>query len=131
MQKFMVKFLNNLTNSSGQQFQCLQRAIPVVRAKSPERAIKAAQHQFEQLERVSSWNLRAQWIEVEPYDNVTSVYVYGAKRRPGSSHRPALTYLRLWWRRPTHENNSCAQQRLDPSSSWTRRITTSERSIFT
>ena len=80
MQRFMVKFLNSLTNSSGHQFQCLQRAIPVVRAKSPERAIKAAQHRFERLERVSNWHLRAQWIEVEPYDNATSVYVYVNRR---------------------------------------------------
>ena len=73
MQKFQVKFLNSLTNSTGHQFQCLQRVIPIERAKSSERAIKAAQHRFERLERVSNWRFHAQSIEVEPDDGAKPV----------------------------------------------------------
>ena len=79
MQTFRVKFLNSLTNSTGHQFQCLQRVIPIARAKSPERAIKAAQHRFERLERVSNWRLHAQSIEVEPYDHAKPAYRHGRK----------------------------------------------------
>lgn len=76
MQTFRVNFLNFLTNSTGHQFQCLQRVIPIGRAKSPERAIKAAQRRFERLERVPDWRLHAQSIEVEPSDNVKPVSMH-------------------------------------------------------
>jgi len=74
MQRFRVKFLNNLTNSTGHQFQCLQRVVPIARAKSIERAIKAAQYRFERLEQVSNWRFHAQSIEAEPDGNAKPVY---------------------------------------------------------
>lgn len=82
MQKFRVMFLNRLTNSAGHQFQCLQRIVPIARAKSIERAIEAAQHRFERLERVSNWRFHAQSIEVEPDDNAKPIYMHPRKQTP-------------------------------------------------
>jgi hypothetical protein len=69
MQGFRVKFLNTLLSSDGHQFKCLQRMIPIRRAKSLERAIRAAQRRFEKAEHIRDWRLHAHSVEIESEDN--------------------------------------------------------------
>jgi hypothetical protein len=69
MQSFRIKFLNTLLSSDGHQFKCLQRMIPIRHARSPERAIRAAQRRFEKAEHIPDWRLRAHSVEIDEDDN--------------------------------------------------------------
>jgi hypothetical protein len=69
MHGFRIKFLNRLLSSDGHQFNCLQRMIPIRRAKDRDRAIRAAQRRFEKAEHVANWRHHAQSFEVEEADN--------------------------------------------------------------
>jgi hypothetical protein len=56
MADFRVLFFNNLVNSYGKPFKCLQRAITVSSAKDAGEASEKAKHEFERLENVPIGN---------------------------------------------------------------------------
>jgi hypothetical protein len=65
MVDYRVLFFNNLLNSYGQTFKCLQRAITVSSAKNAGEASEKAKREFERLEGVRNWKSAAQFLEVE------------------------------------------------------------------
>jgi hypothetical protein len=64
MNDYRVIFFNNLLNSHGMPFKCLQRAIAVT-AEDAAKAAETAKREFERLERVPNWKCHAQFVEVE------------------------------------------------------------------
>jgi hypothetical protein len=64
MARFRIRFCNDLLNAYGQAFHVCQREL-VVAAKDDAGALKAAKREFEKLERVPSWRLRARSIACE------------------------------------------------------------------
>jgi hypothetical protein len=65
MADYRVFFFNNLLNSYGKSFKCLQRVITVNSANDAGEASEKAKREFEQLEGVSNWKCHAQFLEVE------------------------------------------------------------------
>ena len=65
MGSFRVRFCNDLLNPNGRPFHVCQREV-VVAADGAADAIRAAKREFERLEQVPSWRLRARSIECEP-----------------------------------------------------------------
>jgi hypothetical protein len=63
--QFRVTFFNNLINSSGMPFKCLQRAVIVGGVKDADTASQKAKREFERLENIPNWKYRAQFLEVE------------------------------------------------------------------
>jgi len=70
MGDYRVLFFNNLVNSYGKPFKCLQRAITVSSAKDAGEASEKAKREFERLEHVPTWKYHAQFLEVESRDIV-------------------------------------------------------------
>ena len=70
MVDYRVLFFNNLVNSYGKPFKCLQRAITVSSAKTQQEASEKAKREFERLEHVPDWKCHAQFLEVESRDIV-------------------------------------------------------------
>jgi hypothetical protein len=68
MADYRVLFFNNLVNSYGKPFKCLQRAITVSSAKDAGEASEKAKREFERLEHVPDWKFYAQFLEVESRD---------------------------------------------------------------
>jgi len=64
MASFRIRFCNDLLNAYGQPFHVCQREV-VVAGEDDAVAIQAAKREFERLERVPSWRLRARSIECE------------------------------------------------------------------
>ena len=62
---YKVSFFKELLSSDGHPFNCLQQAIEIQRARSPEQAVEAAQRRYERLHRVSTWKLHADIIRLE------------------------------------------------------------------
>jgi hypothetical protein len=72
MISYRVTFFKNLVNSNGHQFKCPQGSIDIRRARSDERALKAAQRRFERAKKIGDWTLYADVAEldaVEPDGN--------------------------------------------------------------
>ena len=65
MADYRVFFFNNLVNSYGKSFKCLQRVITVNSANDAGEASEKAKREFERLEGVSNWKCHAQFLEVE------------------------------------------------------------------
>jgi len=59
MVDYRVLFFNNLVNSYGKPFKCLQRAITVSSAKDAGEASEKAKREFERLEDVPNWKYHA------------------------------------------------------------------------
>jgi hypothetical protein len=72
MPDYRVIFFNNLLNSYGKPFKCLQRVITVSSASDVEEASEKAKREFERLEDVPNWKYHAQFLEVESRDIVPS-----------------------------------------------------------
>ena len=70
MGDYRVLFFNNLVNSYGKPFKCLQRAITVSSANDAAQASEKAKREFERLEDVPNWKYHAQFLEVENRDIV-------------------------------------------------------------
>ena len=70
MGDYRVLFFNNLVNSYGKPFKCLQRAITVSSPKGRRRSVRKAKREFERLEGVPNWKCHAQFLEVETGDIV-------------------------------------------------------------
>jgi len=64
MPDYRVIFFNNLVNSYGKPFKCLQRAITVSSAKDAGEASEKAKREFERLEGIPNWKYYAQFLEV-------------------------------------------------------------------
>lgn len=65
MNQYQVTFYKNLVSSDGHPYRCPQKSITVRRAKSTDRAVRAAEHRFERLCRLPDWTLHADSIELE------------------------------------------------------------------
>lgn len=65
MTGYRVKFFNNLINSNGQAFKCLQRSLIIREAKDEAEAVEKAKLEFEQSECISNWRCHAHLLEVE------------------------------------------------------------------
>jgi hypothetical protein len=65
MSSYKVSFFKDLLNSSGHRFKCLQKEVEIRRARSVERAVRAAERRFARLHRVRDWKLYADLLEVE------------------------------------------------------------------
>lgn len=65
MGSFRVRFCNDLLNACGRPFHVCQREV-VVAAEDTADALQAAKREFERLEQVPNWRLRARSIECEP-----------------------------------------------------------------
>jgi hypothetical protein len=63
MANYHIKFFKTLLSSDGHKFKCLQRVIPVDQSDNSDDAIRVAQRQFEGLENVEDWRLRADFCE--------------------------------------------------------------------
>jgi hypothetical protein len=64
MNGYRIGFFNELTNNSGHVFHCCQRVVEIHSAKSKDRAIEAAKRHFARREKIATWSLHAQSIEV-------------------------------------------------------------------
>ena len=65
MGDYRVLFFNNLVNSYGKPFKCLQRVITVSSANDPGEASEKAKREFERLEGIPNWKCHAHFLEVE------------------------------------------------------------------
>lgn len=65
MVKYRVGFFNELVNSNGMPFKCLQRAVMISGAKDAEAASEKAKREFERLENIPNWKCHAQFVEAE------------------------------------------------------------------
>ena len=94
MTNYRVSFFKNLSSCYGKRFKVCQRSIVIRSAHDRDRAIRAAKSQFERLERVGDWTLRADKVEVEAVSEET---VGG----PASTD-PEIGHLGLTLRYGTH-----------------------------
>jgi hypothetical protein len=67
MASFRIRFCNDLLSSDGRAFHVCQRELEIGEAESAEQAIEAAKKEFERLEHVPDWRLRARSVECEPW----------------------------------------------------------------
>ena len=65
MTLYRVSFFKNLLSSDGHPSKALQRTIEVRRAKSAERAVKAAQWRYARSCALPDWTLHADVMEVQ------------------------------------------------------------------
>jgi len=65
MRTYQVIFLKDLVSSDGHRFACPQHTIKILRAKSGDRAMTAAQRRYERVTRTRSWKLHADRCELE------------------------------------------------------------------
>jgi hypothetical protein len=72
MGDYRVFFFNNLVNSYGKPFKCLQRTIRVSSATDAGEASEKAKREFERLEHVPDWKYHAHFLEVESIVRDTS-----------------------------------------------------------
>ena len=68
MTGYRVTFFKQLVNSHGHPFKCPQEIIVVHRAKSEERALRAAQYRYERAMKCS-WKAHADFASAEPLPN--------------------------------------------------------------
>jgi len=78
MTRYRVNFFNNLTNSNGQEFKCLQRSLIIREATDQAAALEMAKRAFEQAERISNWRCHAHLVEVE---RLSIIRNFGGKGR--------------------------------------------------
>jgi hypothetical protein len=65
MTSYTVSFFKDLQSSDGHAFKCVQQVIEIHRAKSPDRAVRAAERRYERLHRVPNWKLYADTLELK------------------------------------------------------------------
>jgi hypothetical protein len=65
MTSYKVRFVKNLQSSDGHSFRCVQEVVEIHHAKSPDRAVQAAERRYERLRHVSNWKLYADILELE------------------------------------------------------------------
>ncbi len=68
MTHYRVSFFKDLLSSDGHSFKCIQRVIEVRRARSPDRAVEAAERRYERLHSIRDWRLHADCVELEADD---------------------------------------------------------------
>jgi hypothetical protein len=65
MTTYRVKFFNNLINSNGREFKCLQRSLIIPKAADQAEALEIAKREFERAECIANWHCRAHLAKVE------------------------------------------------------------------
>jgi P2-related tail formation protein len=68
MGQYRVRFTKRLCNDVGLERNCLQASIDIRRAKSPERALRAAQQRFQRSRRTADWRIYADACEISTSD---------------------------------------------------------------
>ena len=69
MARYRVRFIKTLCDDTGHQHKCVEGVVNILRAKTEDRATRAAQHRFERIKRIPRWNLYADFVEVEVEEN--------------------------------------------------------------
>lgn len=69
MARYRVRFIKNLCDDTGHEHKCVEGVVRIRRAKSEDRAMRAAQHRFKRMKRIPRWNLYADFVEVELEEN--------------------------------------------------------------
>jgi hypothetical protein len=72
MTQYRVKFFNDLINSNGHEFRCLQRTVVVDEAKDAKDASEKAKREFSRLENIPNWRVHAHFFEVEITPNASA-----------------------------------------------------------
>ena len=85
MAQYRATFFKNLVNSEGHQFKCLQGTFEIRRAKSPERALEAAERRFDRTEKTDDWTLFADLLEMERFGSERKVLVEDRFAHPSHS----------------------------------------------
>lgn len=67
MPSYRVCFINQIPRGP-ELFRCCQRSLVIRRARSPERAVRAAKKRFARLEGIRNWRIHAGIIEVQEID---------------------------------------------------------------
>jgi hypothetical protein len=65
MTSYRVTFFKNLVNSNGHESKCPQGSIDILRARSDERALQAAQRRYERAKKIGNWTLYADVAELD------------------------------------------------------------------
>jgi hypothetical protein len=65
MGHYKVSFFKTLVGGNGRPAKCLQQTIEIRKARSPERAIRAAEHRYARRRGVRNWQLYADACELE------------------------------------------------------------------
>jgi hypothetical protein len=65
MTRYRVAFFKSLISSDGHHFECPQGTIEIRRARSADRAVRAAEHRFKRLHHMPDWKLHADYFELE------------------------------------------------------------------
>jgi hypothetical protein len=85
MGDYRMFFFNNLLNSYGKPFKCLQRVITVTSANDAGEASEKAKRESERLEGVPNWKCHAQFLEVETGPSPNRAYPRLGRRAPPST----------------------------------------------
>lgn len=76
MTSYRVTFFKNLVNSNGHQFKCPQGTVEIRRARSLDRAFRAAERRYERAKKICNWTLYADVAELETaQDNGNSLHL--------------------------------------------------------
>ncbi len=65
MSRYRVSFFKDLISSDGHPFKCIQKVVEIQHARSPDRAVKAAELRYERFHRVHDWTLHSDCLELE------------------------------------------------------------------
>lgn len=63
MPHFLVKFCNDIPDSTGHDFHACQREIVVRDMTDEKQAVEVAKQEFEKRERIGDWRIHARIIE--------------------------------------------------------------------
>jgi hypothetical protein len=66
---YRVRFMKKICDDTGHQHNCVEGIVYVRRAKSMDRALKAAQLRFERMKRIPRWDLYADTFYLDPDPN--------------------------------------------------------------
>ena len=65
MPTYRISFFKEVLSSDGHPFKCLQQAIEIGGARTANRAVQAAEREYQNLRGIHDWRLHADYVEVE------------------------------------------------------------------
>ncbi len=65
MGHYSVRFIKILNDDTGHPHRCIQGTVDIRRARTRDRAVQAAMHQFERMKHIPRWDLYADTFEVD------------------------------------------------------------------
>lgn len=87
MPRYQISFFKNLVNSDGHPFRCLQGSLEIRDATSSTQAAAQAEKEFEMLNHVPNWNLRADSIDISEIRRHTRDLNASVRARPRPERR--------------------------------------------